>query len=87
MAQRQLSTVDRGQAIAWLQDGAMQRNVAHRLNVSQSEKTGTSPTGHFVNVESLPDTELQIYDAPVPLMQDFKKCPMTFQCWAHPFWL
>ena len=36
MAQRQLSTADRGRVIAWLQDGAMQRNVAERLNVSQS---------------------------------------------------
>ena len=36
MARRQLSTADRGRAIAWLQDGATQRNVAQRLNVSQS---------------------------------------------------
>ena len=35
MAQRQLSTAKRGRAIAWLQDGAMQRNAAQRLNVSQ----------------------------------------------------
>ena len=34
MAQRQLSTADRGLAIAWLQDVATQQNVAQRLNVS-----------------------------------------------------
>lgn len=36
MARRQLSTADRGRAIAWLQDGVTQRNVAQRLDVSQS---------------------------------------------------
>ena len=36
MARRQLSSADRGRAIAWLQDGATQRNIAQRLNVSQS---------------------------------------------------
>ena len=36
MAFRQLSTADQERAIAWLQDGAMQWNVAQRLNVSQS---------------------------------------------------
>ena len=36
MALRQLRTADRGRAIAWLQDGATQRNVAQRLHVSQS---------------------------------------------------
>ena len=35
-ARRQLNIADRGQAIAWLQDGAVQQNVAQRLNVSQS---------------------------------------------------
>ena len=35
MARRQLSTAYRGRAITWLQDGATQRNVAQRLNVSQ----------------------------------------------------
>ena len=38
MARRQLSTADRGRAIAWLQDGATQRNVAQRLNVSQPRR-------------------------------------------------
>ena len=32
----QLCTVDRGRAIAWLQDGATLQNVAQTLNVSQS---------------------------------------------------
>ena len=36
MARRQLSTADQGRVIAWLQDGLTQRNVAQRLNVSQS---------------------------------------------------
>ena len=36
MGRRQLSNADRGRGIAWLQDGATQRNVAQRLNVSQS---------------------------------------------------
>ena len=35
-ARRKLSSADRGRTIAWLQDGATQRNVAQRLNVSQS---------------------------------------------------
>ena len=92
MARRQLST-DRGRAIAWLQDGATQQNVAQSLHVSQRfngrvcirfldtgnvtnrprsgrprstnrEKTGTSPTGHFVNVESLPDSSTTTYGQP-----------------------
>ena len=36
MARRQLGTADRGRAIAWLQDSATQRNVAQKLNDSQS---------------------------------------------------
>ena len=36
MVRRQLSIADRGRALAWLQDGATQRNVAQSLNVSQS---------------------------------------------------
>ena len=36
MVRQQSSTADRGQAIAWLQDGATQQNVAHRLHISQS---------------------------------------------------
>ena len=41
MAGRQLSIADRGRAIAWLQDGATQRNVAQRLNVSKSVIAGS----------------------------------------------
>lgn len=36
MVRRQLTIEDRGRAIAWLQDGNTQRNVALRLGVSQS---------------------------------------------------
>ena len=36
MVQHQLNIEDRGRAIAWLQGGNMQRNVAVRLGVSQS---------------------------------------------------
>ena len=36
MVRRQLNIEDRGRAIAWLQGGNTQRNVAVRLGVSQS---------------------------------------------------
>ena len=93
MARQQLSTTDRGRAIAWLQGGATQRNVAQRLSVSQSvtcrlwirfldtgnvtnrtrsgrprsttqREDSTSPTGRFVNIESLPDRSVTTYGQP-----------------------